>query len=163
MSGFSAKEKEGKEKIIERAITSIKSYMKAGRLEIDRKYLPEIVSPDLLDLGNDGLPTLKPFVTREFNARGIIVKKFQNRAIFYQGREGIRGVIICDSTGLPIDSTMDINISEEVAAYVTLLIGKGKQVIEALNEGSLKSIRLETSKGETMIALESNLILIILK
>ncbi|MFX0017927.1 MAG: roadblock/LC7 domain-containing protein [Promethearchaeota archaeon] len=81
----------------------------------------------------------------------------------FEEREGIRGVIICDSTGLPIDSNMDINITEEVAAYVTSLIGKGKQVVDALKEGSLKFIRLETSKGETMVALESNLILIILK
>jgi len=81
----------------------------------------------------------------------------------FEEREGIRGVIICDSTGLPIDSNMEINITEEVAAYVTSLIGKGKQVVDALKEGSLKFIRLETSKGETMVALESNLILIILK
>ncbi|MFX0026086.1 MAG: roadblock/LC7 domain-containing protein [Candidatus Hermodarchaeota archaeon] len=81
----------------------------------------------------------------------------------FEEREGIRGVIICDSTGLPIDSNLDINITEEVAAYVTSLIGKGKQVVDALKEGSLKFIRLETSKGETMVALESNLILIILK
>ena len=78
-------------------------------------------------------------------------------------REGIRGVIICDSTGLPIDSNLDINITEEVAAYVMFLIGKGKQVVDALNEGSLNFIRLETSTGEVMVALESNLILIILK
>ncbi|MGB5912455.1 MAG: roadblock/LC7 domain-containing protein [Promethearchaeia archaeon] len=81
----------------------------------------------------------------------------------FEEREGIRGVIICDSTGLPIDSNLEINITEEVAAYVTSLIGKGKQVVDALKEGSLKFIRLETSKGETMVALESNLILIILK
>ncbi|MFW9947202.1 MAG: roadblock/LC7 domain-containing protein [Promethearchaeota archaeon] len=81
----------------------------------------------------------------------------------FEEREGIRGVIICDSTGLPIDSNLDINITEEVAAYVTSLIGKGQQVVDALKEGSLKFIRLETSKGETMVALESNLILIILK
>lgn len=62
---------------------------------------------------------------------------------------------------------MDINLSEEIAAYVTSLIGKGRQVVEALSEGSLNFIRLETSVGgqsrETMIALEENLILIILK
>jgi predicted regulator of Ras-like GTPase activity (Roadblock/LC7/MglB family) len=85
----------------------------------------------------------------------------------FEEREGIRGVIICDSSGLPIDSNMDIELSEEVAAYVTSLIGKGKQVVEALKEGSLKFIRLETSIGgeskETMIALEENLILIIMK
>jgi len=80
----------------------------------------------------------------------------------FEEREGIRGVIICDSSGLPIDSNMDIEISEEISAYVTSLIGKGKQVVEALKEGGLKFIRLETSKGEVMIALEEQLILIIL-
>jgi len=68
---------------------------------------------------------------------------------------------------LPIDSNMNIELSEEVAAYVTSLIGKGKQVVKALKEGSLKFIRLETSVGgeskETMIAVEENLILIIMK
>lgn len=64
---------------------------------------------------------------------------------------------------MPIDSNMNIELSEEVAAYVTSLIGKGKQVVEALKEGSLNFIRLETSKGETMVALKENLILIILK
>ena len=81
----------------------------------------------------------------------------------FEDREGIRGVIICDSSGLPIDSNLEIELSEEIAAYVTSLIGKGKQVVEALKEGDLSFIRLETSKGETMIALEENLILIILK
>lgn len=58
---------------------------------------------------------------------------------------------------------MEIEVSESIAAYVTSLIGKGKQVVEALNEGKLNFIRLETSSGETMIALEDQLILIILK
>jgi len=81
----------------------------------------------------------------------------------FEEREGIRGVIICDSSGLPIDSNLEIELSESIAAYVTSLIGKGKQVVEALKEGELNFIRLETSKGETMVALEENLILIILK
>jgi len=50
-----------------------------------------------------------------------------------------------------------------VSAYITALIGKSKQCVDALKEGSLKFIRLETSKGEVMIALEEALILIILK
>lgn len=98
-----------------------------------------------------------------------LINRAEVKAIIrrFEEREGIRGVIICDSSGLPIDSNMDIELSEEVAAYVTSLIGKGKQVVEALKEGSLKFIRLETSIGgeskETMIALEENLILIIMK
>jgi len=58
---------------------------------------------------------------------------------------------------------MDIEISEEFSAYVTSLIGKAKQLVQSLKEGGLKFIRLETSKGEIMIALEEQLILIILK
>ncbi len=81
----------------------------------------------------------------------------------FEEKEGVRGVIICDASGLPIKSNLDINLTEEVAAYITSLIGKGKQVVQALNEGNLNFIRLETSKGETMVALEENLILIILK
>ena len=98
-----------------------------------------------------------------------LINRAEVKAIIrrFEGREGIRGVIICDSSGLPIDSNMKIELSEEIAAYVTSLIGKGKQVVKALDEGNLKFIRLETSIGgesrETMIALEENLILIILK
>ena len=86
----------------------------------------------------------------------IMIRRFEER-------EGIRGVIICDSSGLPIDSNMDIEISEEFSAYLTSLIEKAKQLVQALKEGGLKFIRLETSKGETMIALEEQLILVILK
>ena len=94
-----------------------------------------------------------------------LINRAEVKAIIrrFEEREGIRGVIICDSSGLPIDSNMEIELSEEIAAYVTSLIGKGKQVVEALKEGELSFIRLETSKGEIMIALEENLILIILK
>jgi len=58
---------------------------------------------------------------------------------------------------------MSIDLTESVSAYITSLIGKSKQVVDALKEGALKFIRLETSKGEIMIALEETLILIILK
>jgi len=85
-----------------------------------------------------------------------IIKRFEEK-------EGVRGVIICDSTGLPIKSNLDISISEEISAYTMSLIGKSKQVVDALKEGALNFIRLETSKGEIMIAIEENLILIILK
>ncbi len=81
----------------------------------------------------------------------------------FKEKEGVRGVIICDSSGLPIKSNLPIDVSEDVSAYITSLIGKGKQVVKALNEGELRFIRLETGKGETMVALEENLILIILK
>ena len=81
----------------------------------------------------------------------------------FEEREGISGVIICDLNGIPIDSNIDIEISEDISADITSLIRIGKQLVKALKEGGLKFIRLETSKGEVMIALEEQLILIILK
>ena len=81
----------------------------------------------------------------------------------FEEKEGVRGVIICDSTGLPIKSNLPTEQTEEVSAYITALIGRSRQVVESLKEGSLKFIRLETGKGEIMIALEEQLILIILK
>ena len=96
---------------------------------------------------------------KPYSSDDIKRKKRRN----FEEREGIRGVIICDSSGLPIDSNIDIEVSEEFSAYVTSLIGKAKQLVQSLKEGGLKFIRLETSKGEIMIALEEHLILIILK
>ena len=81
----------------------------------------------------------------------------------FEEKEGVRGVIICDSSGLPIKSNLSIEMAENVSAYISSLIGKSNLVVEALNEGILKFIRLETSKGEVMVALEGSLILIILK
>jgi predicted regulator of Ras-like GTPase activity (Roadblock/LC7/MglB family) len=81
----------------------------------------------------------------------------------FEEKEGVRGVIICDTSGLPIKSNLAMELTEEVSAYITALIGKSRQVVDALKEGTLKFIRLETSKGEIMVALEENLILIILK
>jgi len=93
----------------------------------------------------------------------IDVNEVKNIIRRFESKEGVRGVIICDSSGLPIKSNLDIEKAEGVSAYVSSLIGKGNRVVEALDEGELKFIRLETSKGEIMIALEKTLILIVLK
>lgn len=77
--------------------------------------------------------------------------------------EGVRGVIVCDSEGLPIQSDLPTEITEATAAYITSLVGKSRSTCDALKEGDLHFIRLETEKGEVMIAPESGLILIVLK
>jgi len=67
---------------IEQAISNILSFMKEDKLEIARKYLPEIISLDLLEFSSDGLPSLKSFLEFEFKLKGIQVFKFQKRIIF---------------------------------------------------------------------------------
>jgi predicted regulator of Ras-like GTPase activity (Roadblock/LC7/MglB family) len=88
-----------------------------------------------------------------------IVNKFMQE-------EGVRGVIICDGEGLPIQSSFkgeQIERTEEISAYITSLIGRAKQTCEVLGEGSLNFVRLETSKGEVMIAPQEGLILIVMR
>ena len=89
-----------------------------------------------------------------------IIRDFIRR---FEEREGISGVIICDSSGVLIETNLDIEISDDMSEFITSLISKAKQLVKVLKEGGLKFIRLETSKGEVMIALEESLILIILK
>ena len=80
--------------------------------------------------------------------------------------EQTRAVIITDTEGLPIQSSFrgeQIERTEEIAAYITSLIARAKQTAETLDEGRLNFVRLETEKGEVMIAPQEDLILIVLR
>ncbi len=78
--------------------------------------------------------------------------------------EGVRGVIITDKEGLPIQSDLDMETTENCAAQITSLVGRARSVVDALQEGGLKFLRLETNKGEVMVAPDdAGLILIVLK
>ncbi|MGB5912571.1 MAG: roadblock/LC7 domain-containing protein [Promethearchaeia archaeon] len=46
--------------------------------------------------------------------------------------------------------------TEEVAAYITPLIASAMNLAKVLEEGLVKFIRLETTKGDIMIGVESN-------
>jgi predicted regulator of Ras-like GTPase activity (Roadblock/LC7/MglB family) len=80
--------------------------------------------------------------------------------------EQTRAVIICDSEGLPIQSSFkgeQIEQTEAISAYITSLIGRAQQTADVLGEGRLNFVRLETDKGEVMIAPQEGLILIVLR
>jgi predicted regulator of Ras-like GTPase activity (Roadblock/LC7/MglB family) len=84
----------------------------------------------------------------------------------FMADEQTRAVIICDSEGLPIQSSYkgeQIERTEEISAYITSLISRAKQTAEVLGEGRLNFVRLETDKGEVMIAPQEGLILIVLR
>ena len=79
-------------------------------------------------------------------------KKLQAIIKRFSSKEGVRGVIICDQEGLPIQSDLDTETTEKTAAYITSLIGRARNICAALNEGELAFVRLETEKGEVKIA-----------
>lgn len=85
-----------------------------------------------------------------------IVKRFASR-------EDVRGVIITDDEGLPIQTDLDTETTELVAAQVTSLVGRARKVVDGLKEGDLHFLKIETSKGEVLIAPEENWILIVLQ
>lgn len=57
-------------------------------LVIERKYLPEIFSPDLLGFSQDGLPTLKPSVLKGLFLKGIFTRFYDNVVKFFKGENG---------------------------------------------------------------------------
>ena len=85
-----------------------------------------------------------------------IVKRFSSM-------EGVRGVIVRDAEGLPIQSDLDTETTEATAAYITSLIGRATAICDALREGTLQFINLETESGTVMIAPQEGLNLIVLK
>ncbi|MEM2109360.1 MAG: roadblock/LC7 domain-containing protein [Candidatus Odinarchaeota archaeon] len=77
--------------------------------------------------------------------------------------EGVRGVIITTTEGLPISTTIDRDKTEKTAALVTSLVGKARSTVKELEEGELKFLTINTSKGEVHVAPEEDYILIVLK
>ncbi len=78
--------------------------------------------------------------------------------------EGIRGVIILDKDGHPIQSDLDAETTANVAVQILPLLNGARGVIDALQEGGLQFLRLETNKGEVLVAPDdAGLILIVLK
>lgn len=69
-------------KSVEKAVKRIKSIMKeqsVDELTIDRKYLPEIVNINLLEISkSDGLPIFKTIVLEYLKRKGIITRFFGN-------------------------------------------------------------------------------------
>ena len=73
-----------KNKSIERALRKIISVFNdqnTDQITIQRKYLPEFITADLLEISEfDGLPVVKPFVLEYFQSKGIEIKYSSNEA-----------------------------------------------------------------------------------
>ncbi len=78
--------------------------------------------------------------------------------------EGVRGVIILDNEGHPIQSDFDLETTKNVATQILPLISSARGVIASLNESDMKIVRLKINKGEVIMFLDdAGLIYIMLK
>ncbi|MFW9929001.1 MAG: roadblock/LC7 domain-containing protein [Candidatus Thorarchaeota archaeon] len=64
---------------------------------------------------------------------------------------GVVGAVLCDSTGLPLQSTLPPDDAEAISAQCGSLVGKVKSVTEEITGESPKSIRIETTNGDIEI------------
>ena len=96
-----------------------------------------------------------------------------NRNIFQatlkklQQFEGVRGVIVTNIEGLPISSTYETEQTERIAAHITSLVGKCKNVVKNTSSNSeddvMSFITITTKDGEILVAPEEEYILIVQK
>ena len=78
--------------------------------------------------------------------------------------EGVKGVIVTTTEGLPISTTYESEKTEKIAAHITSLVGKARNVVSELEEkGSMSFLTITTMDGEVLIAPEEEYILIVLK
>ncbi|MHA2295354.1 MAG: roadblock/LC7 domain-containing protein [Candidatus Hodarchaeales archaeon] len=70
---------------------------------------------------------------------------------------GVYGTVVCDSYGLPLQSDLDPDTAESIAAHVGSLVGVIKKVTGEIVTGTLpSSIRIETTNGNIEIIPDFN-------
>lgn len=81
-----------------------------------------------------------------------------------QSQKGVIGVIIMDSDGRPIRSTMEQNQTLQYANLLQQLTDKSKQVVRELDPSNdLQYLRLRSKKHELLIAPEKDYYLVVVR
>jgi len=88
---------------------------------------------------------------------------FQKTLESLSKHEGVKGVIVVSSEGLPINSTMDPERTEKIAALIGSLVGKVKSVVKEIDEGPLKFLTIDIENKEVLVAPEEECVLIVLR
>ncbi|KXS21239.1 roadblock-type dynein light chain [Gonapodya prolifera JEL478] len=78
--------------------------------------------------------------------------------------KGVEGIVIVNSEGIPIRSTIDNNLTIQYSALITQLAAKAKSVVRDLDpQNDLTFLRLRTKKHEIMVAPDKEYILIVIQ
>lgn len=77
---------------------------------------------------------------------GHLSSEAMQRVIQKLGKHrGVEGVVLCDSSGLSLQSNLSPNIAENIAAQTGSLVGKVRQVTTEIANELPSSMRIETS------------------
>ena len=82
----------------------------------------------------------------------VIPQALQNIIKRLSAREGVEGILVCDTDGLPLKSNLDRKEAEIISAHVGSLVQKVLSTVDAIEEwGELASIFIEMGPRELII------------
>ena len=74
-----------------------------------------------------------------------------------QSHKGVQGILIADTNGRTIKTTMSGGDADKYSAIISALAARAKSVVRELDEqNALNFLSLKTAKGEIMVALDPN-------
>lgn len=77
--------------------------------------------------------------------------------------EGVKGVVITTTEGIPVHSTFSPEITEKISAFAASLLDKAKKMVKEVGGTRVTFIVLDTSSGELLIASEQEYVIAILR
>lgn len=82
----------------------------------------------------------------------IISRKAIKKVLDRVGKhQGVVGTVLCDSSGLPLLSSMSPDDAEAISAQVGSLVGKIMKATQEITGETSRSIRIETTNGDIEI------------
>eukprot|EP00616_Rhizochromulina_sp_CCMP1243_P002577 CAMPEP_0118974386 /NCGR_PEP_ID=MMETSP1173-20130426/11222_1 /TAXON_ID=1034831 /ORGANISM="Rhizochromulina marina cf, Strain CCMP1243" /LENGTH=98 /DNA_ID=CAMNT_0006924105 /DNA_START=17 /DNA_END=313 /DNA_ORIENTATION=+ len=81
-----------------------------------------------------------------------------------QSHRGVKGVVICNSEGVPIRSNLEPEDEQNYSALVSQLAIKASSVVRTLDEtDDLAFLRIRSKKHEVMVAPDKEFLLIVIQ
>ncbi|TKS71891.1 Dynein light chain roadblock-type 1 [Collichthys lucidus] len=81
-----------------------------------------------------------------------------------QGQKGVQGIIIVNSEGIPIKTTLDNSSTVQYAGLIHQLVMKARSTIRNIDpQNDLTFLRVRSKKNEIMIAPDKDYFLIVIQ
>lgn len=81
-----------------------------------------------------------------------------------QGQKGVQGIIIVNSEGIPIKTTLDNPSTVQYAGLIHQLVMKARSTVRDIDpQNDLTFLRVRSKKNEVMIAPDKDYILIVIQ
>ncbi|KAH9507778.1 Dynein light chain roadblock-type 2 [Bulinus truncatus] len=81
-----------------------------------------------------------------------------------QSHKGVTGIMVVNSEGIPIKTTLDNSTTVQYASLLHSLTAKARSVVRDLDaQNDIRFMRIHTRKNEIMCALDNNYLLIVVQ